>query len=75
MRRKNVSINAGVKSQIELTDEQREFIMRTKDFVKEKASEIWSNGDGTDEEDLITWCLQDMGKALERLLETGNPCE
>lgn len=70
-----MSVNVDVNLNIELSDEQRDFVTKTKDYVKETASDIWSFGNGSDEEDMAMWCLQDIGRALERLLETGNPCE
>lgn len=65
----NISTNTNCN--ISFTDEEKEILQKASEICKNIAHEIWSSGNGTDEEDTTEYFFFGIGESLDRAL-TGD---
>ena len=65
------SISTSTDCSVEFTDEEKEVLQKASEICKRIGKEIWQTGNGTDEEDEISFFFSGIGGSIENALK-GN---
>lgn len=63
----NISINTNCN--VSFSEEEKEILKKASEICKNIAYEIWSSGDGTDEEDIAEYFFSGISENLENALK------
>lgn len=63
------NVSTSTNCSIEFTDEENEVLQKASEICKKIGSEIWQTGNGTDEEDEISFFFSEIGGSIKNALE------
>lgn len=65
------NISTSTDCRVSFTEEEKEIMQKASEICKRVGSEIWHDGNGTDEEDEISFFFSGIGGSIENALK-GN---